>query len=229
LLERAQEMPMLGDDKRAFDAQAFLSQAGPGRSPRIFRKKEFICVQGDPATALFYLQNGRTKLTVLSEQGKEAAITLLGAGDFIGENCIASHWPVHTASAMAITECTVMRIEKRTMLDVLHHQPEVSDLFISYLVARNDRVQDALVDQLFNSAERRLARILLSLVRFGRREQPAFLIPRISQETLAEMVGTSRPRVNILMNRFKRQGFVEYHSELELKVHSSRLNQFLHR
>ena len=218
---------MLCNDKRPFDAQAFLSEVGPGRSLQKYRKKEFICVQGDSATALFYLQRGRTKITVLSEQGKEAAITLLGAGDFIGESCIAQDWPVHTASALAITDCTVLRIEKRTMLEVLRHEPSVSDLFISRLVARNDRLQDALVDQLFNSADRRLARILLSLVRFGKQEQPAILIPRVSKETLAEMVGTSRPRVNILMNRFKRQGFVEYYSELELKVHSLRLSEFL--
>jgi CRP/FNR family cyclic AMP-dependent transcriptional regulator len=218
---------MVCNDKRPFDAQAFLSEAGPGRSLLTYRKKEFICVQGGSATALFYLQRGRTKLTVLSEQGKEAAINLLGAGDFIGESCIAQHWAVHTASALAITDCSVLRIEKRTMLEVLHNEPSLSDLFMSYLVARNDRVQDALVDQLFNSAERRLARILLSLVRFGKEEQPAILVPRVSQETLAEMVGTSRPRVNILMNRFKKKGFVEYHSDLELKVHSSRLSQFL--
>lgn len=218
---------MICGENRQFDPHTFLTGAGPGRRVVQYRKKQLIFAQGESATALFYVQRGQVKLTVLSVQGKEATITLLGAGDFLGESCIGRDRPVHTASAHAITDGCALKIERDTLLEVLHSQRAFSDFLIAYLVSRNNRVQDDLVNQLFNSAEKRLARILLSMARFGKEEKSDLILPRISQETLAEMVGTSRSRVSVFMNRFKKQGLVEYDRELELKVHSSRLSELL--
>jgi len=183
-------------------------------------------VQGEPSDAVFYIQKGRAKLTVLSTQGKEATIALLGEGDFLGEGCITSDQPVRVASATAITHCLVLRIEKEAMLNVLHREHAFSDLFVAYLVGRYNQTQADLVDQLFNSAEKRLARTLLLLAHFGKEGRSENVIPKISQETLAEMVGTTRSRVNFFMNRFRELGFIHYNGGLE--VHSSLLDIVLH-
>jgi len=185
-----------------------------------------IFAQGDPSDAVFYIQTGQAKLTVLSALGKEATITLLGPGDFMGEGCIASDQPVRPASATAITACTALRIERNAMLSALHREHVFSDLFVAYIVGRYTRTQADLVDQLFNSAEKRLARTLLLLARFGKEERSENVIPKISQETLAEMVGTTRARINFFMNRFRQLGLIDYNGGLE--VHSSLLDIVLH-
>jgi len=191
-----------------------------------FEKKETVFAQGDPADAVFYVRSGKIKLYVISKNGKEATIALLGAGDFLGEDSIASDQPLRIANAWALTDATLLRIDKRAMKRVLHRQHAFSDLFVSYLLARNARVQEDLVDQLFNSSEKRLARVLLLLAQFGKEGAPEPIVPKISQEMLAEMVGTTRARVNFFMNRFRKMGFIEYNGEL--RVHSSLLNIVLH-
>jgi CRP/FNR family cyclic AMP-dependent transcriptional regulator len=211
---------------RMFDPKAFLAQTGLGRIILQYPKNSVIFAQGDRGDAVFYIQTGRAKLTVVSAHGKEATITLLGAGDFVGERCIASDQPLRAASAIAITDCSVLRIEKDAMLNVLHREHVFSDLFVAYLVARYNQTQADLVDQLFNSAEKRLARTLLLLARFGKEGRSENVIPKISQETLAEMVGTTRARINFFMNRFRQLGFIEYNGGLE--VHSSLLDIVLH-
>jgi CRP/FNR family cyclic AMP-dependent transcriptional regulator len=211
---------------RTFDPQAFLAQTGLGRTILQYPKNRVIFAQGDVSDAVFYIQRGRAKLSVLSAHGKEATIALLGEGDFMGESCIASDQPLRTASATALTDCSTLRIEKDAMLKVLHQRHEFSDLFVAYLVGRYNQTQADLVDQLFNSAEKRLARTLLLLARFGKEGRSENVIPKISQETLAEMVGTTRARINFFMNRFRQLGFIEYNGGLE--VHSSLLNIVLH-
>jgi len=209
----------------SFDPKVFLASIGRGRRMLEFDKKQAIFTQGDSANAVFYLQKGRVKLTVVSPRGKEATIAMLAAGDFFGEGCIADQ-PLRMATASAMTDCTVIRIEKKTMMQVLHRQHTFSDLFVAYLVSRNIRFEADLVDQLFNSSEKRLARILLLLARFGKEGKPEALVPKISQETLAEMVGTTRSRVSFFMNRFRKLGFIQYNGGLH--VHSSLLNIILH-
>lgn len=209
-----------------FDAKDFLAQSGVGRTLQQYRKDRRIFAQGDAADAVFYIQKGRVKLSVLSKQGKEATIALLGPGEFFGEGCITSEQPKRMASATTIIECSVLRIDRESMLSVLHREHSFSDLFVAYLVARNSQIQEDLVDQLFNSAEKRLARILLLLARFGKDGRSEVVLPRISQETLAEMVGTTRARVNFFMNRFRRLGLIHYNGGLE--IHSSLLNIVLH-
>ena len=211
---------------RTFDPRAFLAETGLGRTILQYPKNNVIFAQGSPSDAVFYIQTGRAKLTVLSAHGKEATIALLGEGDFIGEGCMASDQPLRTASAIAITDCCALRIEKGAMLNVLHRQHEFSDLFVAYLVGRYIQTQADLVDQLFNSAEKRLARTLLLLARFGKEGRSENVIPKISQETLAEMVGTTRARINFFMNRFRQLGFIDYNGGLE--VHSSLLDIVLH-
>jgi CRP/FNR family cyclic AMP-dependent transcriptional regulator len=211
---------------RTFDPRAFLAETGLGRTILQYPKNKVIFAQGSPSDAVFYIQKGRAKLSVLSAHGKEATIALLGQGDFMGEGCMASDQPLRTASATAITDCSALRIEKDAMLKVLHQQHEFSDLFVAYLVGRYNQTQADLVDQLFNSAEKRLARTLLLLARFGKEGRSENVIPKISQETLAEMVGTTRARINFFMNRFRQLGFIEYNGELE--VHSSLLDIVLH-
>jgi CRP/FNR family cyclic AMP-dependent transcriptional regulator len=211
---------------RTFDPRAFLAETGLGRTILQYPKNKVIFAQGSPSDAVFYIQKGRAKLSVLSAQGKEATIALLGQGDFMGEGCMASDQPLRTASATAITDCSALRIEKDAMLKVLHQQHEFSDLFVAYLVGRYNQTQADLVDQLFNSAEKRLARTLLLLARFGKEGRSENVIPKISQETLAEMVGTTRARINFFMNRFRQLGFIEYNGGLE--VHSSLLDIVLH-
>jgi CRP-like cAMP-binding protein len=188
-----------------------------------YPKDKVIFAQGEPSDAVFYIQDGRAKLTVLSPQGKEATITLLGDGDFLGEGCITSDQPLRVASATAVTQCSVLRIEKKAMLDVLHRQNAFSDLFVAYVVGRYNQTQADLVDQLFNSAEKRLARTLLLLARFGKEGRSENIIPKISQE----MIGTTRARVNFFMNRFRQLGLIDYNGG-GLEVHSSLLDIVLH-
>jgi len=209
-----------------FDPAVFLTQAGLGRTVIDLQKKQIIFSQGDRANTVFYIQRGRIKLSVISPRGKEATIALLGAGSFLGEECIAAAQPVRMATAVAITEGAALKIDRQEMRRALHREHALSDLFVSYLLARNLRVQEDLVDQLFNSSEKRLARILLLLARFGKESAPETVVPKISQEVLAEMVGTTRARVNFFMNRFRKLGFIKYNGELQ--VHSSLLNVVLH-
>ena len=211
---------------RTFDPKTFLAQTGLGRTVLQYPKNKVIFAQGQTCDAVFYIQKGRAKLTVLSTRGKEATIALLGPGDFMGEGCITTAQPLCASFATAVTDCWVLRIEKEAMLRVLHHEQSFSDLFVAYLVTRCIQTQEALIDQLFNSAEKRLARALLLLARFGKEGRSENIIPKISQETLAEMVGTTRARVNFFMNRFRKLGLIHYNGGLE--VHSSLLDVVLH-
>ena len=193
-----------------------------------YRLKQAIFSQGDRADAVFYIQQGRVKFAVLSKQGKEATIALLGPGDFVGEACLASDQPLRLATATAITECSILRMDRELMLRTLHKEQRLADVFIGYMVERHNRTQADLVDQLFNSSEKRLARALLLLSRFGTKDHPEEVIPSVSQKTLAEMVGTTRQRVNYFMNKFRKLGFIDYKGELELQVNSSLLSVVLH-
>jgi CRP-like cAMP-binding protein len=210
----------------SFDAQTFLSRAGLGRKIVRLHKKQNVFSQGDPADSVFYIQSGRVKLTVVSKSGREATIALLGAGDFLGEACLAAAQPLRLATATALTEAAVLKIDRGAMIRALHQQHALSDMFVSHLLARNARVQEDLVDQLFSSSEKRLARVLLLLAQFGKEGAQETVVPKISQEVLAEMVGTTRARVNFFMNRFRKLGFIEYNGEL--RIHSSLLNIVLH-
>jgi CRP-like cAMP-binding protein len=209
-----------------FDLATFLSQAGLGRKILTFEPGELILTQGTPADCVFYLQSGRAKLTVVSAAGKEATITLVAAGDFVGEESMAGAVGLRMASATAITACTALEIQRDEMIRVMHEEHTFSDLFVKFLLARSMRTQADLVDQLFNSSEKRLARILLLMAEFGKPGEPETLIPRISQEALAEMIGTTRSRVSFFMNRFRKLGFVEYNGRI--RVHKSLLNVILH-
>ena len=208
-----------------FDPAVFLASSGLGRKLVGLKAKEAFFSQGNPADCVFYLQTGRAKLTVLSERGKEATITLLAPGDFIGEESIASVPGLRLATATATTVCTALKIQRREMIRVMHTEHGFSDLFVKFLLARGMRIQADLVDQLFNSSEKRLARILLLMAEFGQPGEPETLIPKITQETLAEMIGTTRSRVSFFMNRFRQHGFIEYNGRI--KVHKSLLNVVL--
>jgi len=210
----------------AFDPVVFLTSAGVGRRLVRLKAKETFFSQADDANCIFYLQTGRVKLTVVSERGKEATITLLSAGDFIGEESIAAVVGLRMATATAVVACTALRIERAEMVRVMHEEHTFSDLFLSFLLARSMRIQADLVDQLFNSSEKRLARILLLMAEFGKPGEPEMLIPQITQETLAEMIGTTRSRVSFFMNRFRKLGFIEYNGRI--RVHKSLLNVVLH-
>ena len=212
--------------KRLFDPKSFLAKVGEGRTISKYRKDDVVFSQGDPADAVFYIQKGKVKVTVVSEQGKEAVVAILGADEFCGEGCLAGQ-PRRIATVSAMTECTVTRLEKTRIIRLLHDQPEFSEVFISHLLARTTRVEADLVDQLFNSSEKRLARLLLLLANFGKEGRPEPMIAKISQETLAEMIGTTRSRVSFFMNKFRRLGFLDYSGE-GLEVHSSLLNVILH-
>jgi CRP/FNR family transcriptional regulator, cyclic AMP receptor protein len=211
--------------QRAFDPQAFLAKVGAGRTIVTCHTQHPIFTQGEAADAVFYIQEGQVKLTVVSEQGKEAVIALLDAQAFFGEGCLAGQ-PRHMATATALTACTLMRIEKAAMLRVLQAEPAFSALFMTYLLARNSRIEADLIDQLFNSSEKRLARVLLLLAHFGKEGQEELVIPKISQETLAEMIGTTRSRVSFFLNKFRKLGFIDYNGAL--RVHSSLLNILLY-
>jgi CRP/FNR family cyclic AMP-dependent transcriptional regulator len=214
---------------REFDAQAFLATIGEGRKAMLFPKKQTVFAQGDPADAVFYLQTGKVRLTVVSKNGKEATIGILSEGSFFGEGSLAGQ-PLRMGTATAMTDCAVLRIEKKAMVDALHREHTFSDLFVAYLLTRNIRYEEDLVDQLFNSSEKRLARVLLMLAHFGKEGISESVTPKLSQETLAEMVGTTRSRVSFFMNRFRKLGFINYAGGAEggLQVHSSLLNVVLH-
>ncbi len=211
---------------REFNPQEFLATIGEGRKAVSFPKKETIFAQGDAADAVFYIQQGKVRLTVVSKVGKEATLGILSQGDFFGEGGLAGQH-LRMGSASAMTDCELLRIEKKAMILALHREHKFSDLFVAYLLARNIRYEEDLVDQLFNSSEKRLARLLLLLAHFGKDGAPEIVIPKISQETLAEMIGTTRSRVSFFMNRFRELGFLDY-GEGGLQVHSSLLNIVLH-
>jgi CRP-like cAMP-binding protein len=211
--------------KQPFDVKMFLHTVDGGRSVSNYRKNRKVFSQGDVADAVFYIQEGKVKVCVVSEQGKEAVVALHGNGDFFGEGCLTGH-ARRLATVITVTESVIMRIEKAAMVRTLHDESKFSEMFISYLLARNSRVEEDLVDQLFNSSEKRLARVLLLMANFGKEEKPEPIIARISQETLAEMVGTTRSRVSLFMNKFRKLGFISYNGALE--VHNSLLNVVLH-
>jgi CRP/FNR family transcriptional regulator, cyclic AMP receptor protein len=212
-----------------FDPNIFLANIGEGRKILIVPKKQVIFSQGDGADAIFYVQKGKVRLTVVSKIGKEATIGIVNPGNFFGEGSLAGQL-LRMGSAAAMTDCEILRVEKKTMIDALHREPTLSEMFVAYLLARNIRYEEDLVDQLFNSSEKRLARVLLLLAHFGKEGVPETVVPKISQETLAEMVGTTRSRVSFFMNRFRKLGFIHYAGGAEgaLQVHSSLLNVVLH-
>jgi CRP/FNR family cyclic AMP-dependent transcriptional regulator len=211
---------------RGFDPKEFLATIGEGRNVLAFAKKQTIFTQGDAADAVFYIQEGKVRLTVVSKTGKEATLGILSEGEFFGEGGLAGQ-SSRMGSATAMTDCELLRIDKKAMMLALHRELKFSDLFVAYLLARNIRYEEDLVDQLFNSSEKRLARLLLLLAHFGKEGVPETVIPKISQETLAEMIGTTRSRVSFFMNRFRELGFLDYGAS-GLQVHSSLLNVVLH-
>ncbi len=211
--------------KDAFDARAFLDSAGIARKVRQFKRAEIIFSQGTPAESVMYIQEGGVKITALNVGGKEAIVAILGPGAFFGEGCLAGQ-PLRMGNATSMTPCTVLVIDKDEMAKVLHTQHDLSDLFINFVLIRNIRVEEDLVDQLFNSTEKRLARTLLLLARYGKQEQPHRVLPKVSQETLAEMIGTTRTRVNLFMNKFKKLGFIKYNGAIE--INTSLLSVVLH-
>ena len=211
--------------KREFDPDTFLATIGDGRKIVAVEKKQSIFTQGDTADAVFYIRTGKVRLTVVSKAGKEATIGILKEGDFFGEGALAGQM-VRMGSATAMTDCEVLRVNKKAMMEAVHREHAFSDMFVAYLLARNIRYEEELVDQLFNSSEKRLARVLLLLAHFGKEGIPETVIPKISQETLAEMIGTTRSRVSFFMNRFRKLGFIHYNGGLQ--VHSSLLNVVLH-
>jgi CRP/FNR family cyclic AMP-dependent transcriptional regulator len=212
--------------KPEFDAAAFLMNAGLGRKIVALAPRQPFFSQGDPADSIFYLQKGRAKVTVVSQAGKEATITLLSAGDFVGEGALVAVPGLRLSTATAMTACTVLKITREEMARVMYEERDFSDLFLKFLLARSTRIQADIVDQLFNSSEKRLARILLLMAEFGKPGEPEQFIPQISQETLAEMIGTTRSRVSFFMNRFRKLGFIEYNGRI--RVHPSLLNVVLH-
>jgi CRP-like cAMP-binding protein len=212
--------------RRDFDPNAFLATIGVGRKFVLFPKKQTIFAQGDPSDAVFYIQQGKVRLAVVSKIGKEATLGILSEGEFFGEGGLAGQ-PLRMGSATAMTDCELLQIDKKAMVLALHREHTFSDLFVAYLLARNIRYEEDLVDQLFNSSEKRLARVLLLLAHIGKEGVPETVIPKISQQTLAEMIGTTRSRVSFFMNRFRKLGFVDY-GESGLQVHSPLLNIVLH-
>jgi CRP/FNR family cyclic AMP-dependent transcriptional regulator len=211
----------------AFNAQAFLDSAGLSKKIVAYGRGETIFAQGDPCEDVLYVQTGGVKLSVLSKTGRDAVVAMIGAGDFFGEGCLAGQ-PLRMGSATAITPSGILFVAKEKMVQLLHKQHAMSDRFISHMLSRNIRIEEDLIDQLFNSSEKRLARALLLLARYGKDEQPTSVLPKISQETLAEMIGTTRARVSFFLNKFKRLGFVEYSDKLPLKINSSLLSVVLH-
>jgi CRP/FNR family transcriptional regulator, cyclic AMP receptor protein len=208
-----------------FNPKVFLANVGKGRTVADYRKNQTVFSQGDTADSIFYIQKGKVKLTVVSRQGKEAVVGILGASDFFGEGCLAGQ-QFRMASATSIAACTIMRLKKQDVVSVLQAQPAFTELFLQYVLCRNIRIEEDLVDQLFNSSEKRLARVLLLLANFGKEGKPEPVVPKMSQETLAEIVGTTRSRVSFFMNRFRKMGFIKYNGGLQ--VHSSLLNVVLH-
>jgi CRP/FNR family cyclic AMP-dependent transcriptional regulator len=211
--------------ERDFDAQAFLDSAGVSKRIQEFRRGETIYNQGDPGKSVMYIQNGGVKLAVVSSSGKEAVVAVVGPGDFFGEGCLAAQ-PLRMASATALVPTHVLVIDKKEMTRVLHEEHELADRFITFMLARNVRIEEDLIDQLFNSSEKRLARALLLLARYGMDDKPAAVLPKMSQETLAEMIGTTRSRVNYFMNKFRKLGFIEYNGRI--KINNALLTVVLH-
>jgi CRP/FNR family cyclic AMP-dependent transcriptional regulator len=216
---------MIRKGKPPFDPKVFLSKMNGGRAISDYRKGQIIYTQGEPADSVFYIQSGKVRKTVVSEQGKEAVVALLGTGDFFGEGCLTGQ-PLRLATVSAMTECVIVRIAKADIIRVIHDEPTFAELFIAHLLSRNSRVEEDLVDQLFNSSEKRLARILLLLANFGKEGRPEPILAKISQETLAEMIGTTRSRVSHFMNKFRELGLINYNGHIE--VHSALLNVVLH-
>src|SRR5271167_4658695 len=210
--------------KLPFDPKVFLSKVNGGRAISNYRKDQIVFRQGDPADAVFYIQSGKVKKTVISEQGKEAVVALLGSGDFFGEGCLAGE-ALRLSTVSALTKCVIARISKADITRVIHEEPAFAELFIAHLLARNGRVEEDLIDQLFNSSEKRLARTLLLLANFGKEGRPEPIIAKVSQETLAEMIGTTRSRVSFFMNKFRKLGFISYNGTMQ--IHSSMLNVVL--
>jgi CRP-like cAMP-binding protein len=222
--ERAK--PAMNSNKKLpFNPKVFLSKVNGGRTISTYQKNQNVYAQGDPADAVFYIQSGKAKKTVVSEQGKEAVVALLGTGDFFGEGCLRGE-TLRLAAVFAMTESVIMRIPKGNIVRVIHEEPSFAEMFISHLLNRNSRVEEDLVDQLFNSSEKRLARTLLLLANFGKEGEPEPILAKISQETLAEMIGTTRSRVSAFMNKFRKLGLVDYNGRIE--VHRSLLNVVLH-
>ena len=211
--------------RAAFNPRAFLAKVGEGRTINTYRKQQVVFSQGDRADAVFYIQKGKAKVTVISEQGKEAVVAILGPSEFFGEGCLAGQ-AQRIATVATMTDAVVMRLEKAAIVRVIHKEPAFSEMFIAHLLGRTIRVEADLVDQLFNSSEKRLARLLLLLANFGKEGKPEPIIAKISQETLAEMIGTTRSRVSFFMNKFRKLGFIQYNGSIE--VHSSLLNAVLH-
>jgi CRP/FNR family transcriptional regulator, cyclic AMP receptor protein len=207
------------------DAKTLLSIIEGQGTNKEYRKKQTLFTQGAPADAIFYIQKGRVKISVVSNEGKEAVVAILGVGDFVGEGCLAGQ-PLRIATATAATDCSTLRLDKAATIRALHDNPDFSAIFINHLLSRNIRIEEDLIDQLFNSSEKRLARLLLLLANFGKDGQQQLVIPKMSQETLAEMIGTTRSRVSFFLNKFRKLGFIEYNGELE--VHSSLLSVVLH-
>ena len=216
---------MISKRKPPFDPKVFLAKINGGRSVADYRKGQIVYTQGKLADSVFYIQSGKVRKTVVSEQGKEAVIALLGTGDFFGEGCLTGE-PLRLATVSAMTECVIVRIAKADITRVIHEEPAFAELFIAHLLSRNSRVEEDLVDQLFNSSEKRLARVLLLLANFGKEGRPEPIIAKISQETLAEMIGTTRSRVSHFMNKFRELGLIDYNGHIE--VHSALLNVVLH-
>ena len=210
--------------KATFDPKKFLAKVGEGKTVSKYGKDQIVFSQGEAADAVFFIQQGNVKLTVVSEQGKEAVVAMLGPGHFFGEGCLNGH-PLRMATTRAVGECLITRLEKAIMIATIHNEPEFSELFISYLLARNSRIEEDLVDQLFNSSEKRLARLLLLLANYGKDGRPEPIVGKFSQETLAEMIGTTRARVSFFMHKFRKLGFIEYNGKLE--VRTSLLNTVL--
>jgi len=210
----------------SFDTTSFLAKVGEGRSVRKYRKGQVIFSQGDVGDAVFYVQKGKVKVTVLSEQGKEAVIAILGTNDFFGEGCLAGQ-TLRISRVTAMTDSVISRIEKAAIIRVIHQEPTFAEMFIAHLLGRTIRVEGDLVDQLFNSSEKRLARMLLLLANFGKESKPEAVIPKVSQETLAEMIGTTRSRVSFFMNKFRELGFIDYNAS-GMEIHASLLNAVLH-
>jgi len=213
--------------KPLFDPKVFLSKINGGRTVSEYRKKQRVYQQGDPADSVFYIQTGKAKVTVISPQGKEAVVAILGPGDFFGEGCLAGQ-SLRLATVTALEQSSITKMPKANTVSVIHTEPAFAELFIAHLLARNSRVEEDLVDQLFNSSEKRLARTLLLLANFGKEGEPEPILAKISQETLAEMIGTTRSRVSFFMNKFRQLGLIEYEHTGHIEVHRSLLNLVLH-
>jgi CRP-like cAMP-binding protein len=216
---------VLKKGKASFDPKIFLAKVGDGKTISDYQKDQIVFSQGDGGDAVFYIQKGEIKLTVISEQGKEAVVGILGSGQFFGEGCLNGH-PLRVTTATAIDKCLITRVPKAAMIATMHNEPEFSELFMAYLLTRNSRIEEDLIDQLFNSSERRLARLLLLLANYGKDGRPEPIVGKFSQETLAEMIGTTRSRVSFFMNKFRKLGYIEYNGRLE--IHNSLLNVVLY-